>query len=341
MLEKCVKYLFLLLFIVAAIIYVPAARAESTLANYDPCVGAQLDCAPGLKGITKVRPAPVPGAAPLKVKSQSAGWMPRFEGISQFSPANWWAECCLPAPAKGQFWVGPKVFFPRIRGEARRGGEGALVTSTRVNFDDHLGLRKSGNVMWSLEALYQIRPRWGIRYSFSPLFMEAVGTPNTAFTFAGTTFTAGTTVASKWEHIEHRAGLVFNLSRSVSSLVNVFADWMYLEDKLTIGAAGGLTTTVTYDDTKNLAVLGLEFEKCLKNYQGNTLSVGGKGGIAFLSDSLGYEAEAALSYLIPIKTGRFGFVKGGYKYSHMKKHRTHELFDVTMDGPFVQVGFLF
>ena len=157
----------------------------------------------------------------------------------------------------------------------------------------------------------------------------------------GQTFAAGTDVRSKWDHFEHRAGLVFNISRTNNSLTNLFAEWLYVQDKLTIG---GITTTaasVTWDDNKSMAVLGLEFDKCLKNYRGNTLTFSGKGGIAFFNDVLGYEAEAALNYMIPIKTGRFGFIKGGYRYAHLKKDKGHQMFTSDMDGAFLQVGFLF
>jgi hypothetical protein len=103
----------------------------------------------------------------------------------------------------------------------------------------------------------------------------------------------------------------------------------------------GLGTPVVMDDTNNVAILGLEFDRCLKNYRGNTLALNGKGGIAFLDDSIGYEAEAALNYLIPIRTGRFGFVKAGYQYAQLKKDRPGRMFGTTMDGPFLQLGLLF
>ncbi len=127
----------------------------------------------------------------------------------------------------------------------------------------------------------------------------------------------------------------------MNSQANLFAEWLNIQDRLTIGAAGTVGASATWDDTKNLAEVGLEFDKCLKNYHGNTLALSGKAGVAFLNDSLGYEVEAALSYLIPIKTGRFGFVKGGYSYASLKKAKHHEVFGTTMDGPFLQLGFLF
>ncbi|MBI5249907.1 MAG: hypothetical protein HY912_10470 [Desulfomonile tiedjei] len=178
-----------------------------------------------------------------------------------------------------------------------------------------------------------------MRYSFTPIFMDATNFPRTSFNFMGQTFASATEVRSKWEHIEHRAGLYFNVSQSQHSSTNLFADWLHVQDKLSIGT--GVTSAVVWDDTKNMAVTGIEFIRCLKNFHGNTLAFSGKGGIAFLNDTVGYEAEAGLSYMIPIKSGRFGFVKGGYRYSHLKKEKPTEVFGSTIDGAFLQVGFLF
>jgi len=309
------------------------AWAQATVDPYD--VAAESN--QGVKNIAKVKPAP-----PAVSKVKPYGWTSQFEGLSRFNPIAWGPDCYLPSPAKGQFLLGPKVWFARVDGEARRGVDIANVQSSNVDFDDHLGLRKSGNTIWSIEALYQFRPGWGIRYSFTPLRLHATAAPTTAFNFMGQTFAAGTEVRSKWEHYEHRLGLVFNLSRTNNSLTNLYTDWLYVQDKLTVGGVTATTATaVTWDDSKNMAVVGFEFDKCLKNYRGNTLGIGGKAGIAFFNDVIGYEAEAALNYMIPIKTGRFGFIKGGYRYAQLKKDKASQLFMTTMDGPFLQVGFLF
>ena len=182
MLRNALKYVFVLMLMVTA--FSAAAFAESTQATYDPCTGAS-----GYKAISKVKPPPAPAPTALKVKPW--GLTSRFDALSQYNPVNWWADCCLPMPAKGQFVIAPRVFFARLSGEARRGTDITGVQTAVVNFDDHLGFRKSGNAIWSFDALYQIRPRWGIRYSFSPMVMEATNSPLTAFSFAGQTFAAG------------------------------------------------------------------------------------------------------------------------------------------------------
>lgn len=335
MLGKLFKLLFTLTFLVS-VLCGPAVAGSGLV---DPRTGAPVDCPPEYKGISKVRPA---SATPVKVKPYR-GYTAGFGGLSRWNPMTWGGPtCCLPGPARGQFEVGADVFFARLNGDAIKGFDQAGFQTSVVDFDDHLGLKKSGNVVWSVKALYQFRPRWGIRYSFTPIETDATHMPQSAFTFMNRSFAANTQVRSKFERHVHRAGLVFNISRKVASTTNFFAEWMYVQDRLSVGdaQAGGLNAA-SWDDNKNLAMLGVEFKRCLKNFKGNTLAIGTRAGIAFLDDTIGYDAEAALSYLIPIKRGRFGFLKGGYRYAHLKKDKDAEMLSTTMDGAFIQIGFIF
>lgn len=326
MLVRSEKYWFLFV-IFAVMIFV---GASSTVGD------SAFGFSEGYKGISKMRPA---SSGVLKVRpwSLSSG----LRGLSSFNPANWGLNCYLPAPAKGQFMVGPELYFARFRGEARRGLVLTGLDSTTVDFDDHLGFNKGGNTLWSVKALYQFRPRLAVTYSFMPIAMEASGSPVTGFQFGGQAFAAGALLRSKWERYEHRAGLRFNVIRRPNAVTSLFAQWLYLQDRLSIRETGGTAAAATWDEDKNLAVVGIRFDKCLKNYRGNTLSLTLEGGLAFLDDTMGYEAEAGLSYMIPIKKGRFGFVKGGYRYSHLKRETDLEMLGTTFDGAFVQLGFLF
>lgn len=285
------------------------------------------------ESISKVKPAP-PDV--WKVKPMSG-----LDALTRYNPVHWAPACYLPAPVQGQFELAPRLFFANVSGEARHTLENLVPERSLVKFDDHLGFRSSGNVLWSIDALYQFRPRWAITYRFSPLSLSATHAPLTGFQFSGRTFAAGMDLHSKWDRWEHRAGLLFNVSRTTNAMTSVFADWLYVQDRLFIGETGAQGASVTWDDTKSMALLGLQFDKCLKNYRGNTLALTAKGGFAFLDDGIGYDAEAGLNYMIPIKTGRFGFVKGGYRYFNLKKEAETKVFGSTLHGAFLSLGFLF
>ncbi|MFH1115380.1 MAG: hypothetical protein V1792_15845 [Pseudomonadota bacterium] len=320
------KYLFLLLLFIAATC--SAAWAQQG----DP--GAQIQSTDPKKPIYKVKPT-----APEVFKVKPDRYL---SGISNFNPFAWGFDCCLPTTAQRQFEAGPRVWFARLQGEVSKGGRiTGFEPISVIDLDDDLGISKNGNVIWSVDARYQILPRWGIRYSFSPFTTEATHQPNESFVFKTQTFVAGTSVRSRWDRYEHRAGLTFDVVRSENSVARAYADWMYIQDKLALNQHFGSTPTVSWDDDKSIAVLGLEVSKCLRNFRGNTLAMNCKAGVAFLDDHSGYELEAGLSYIIPIRTGRFGFIKGGYRFAHLKKDKDYELFKTTIDGAFVQAGFIF
>ncbi len=334
MLRNHLKYLIVL----ALSITLLGSGAWGWSPQYEPCAAApSTETAEGAKGITKVKPSP----SQVQKVRPGEGIMSGLGGISRWNPIGWGTDCYLPVPAKGQFVLGTRFTFMRLHGDVRHGRGAAGVPASLVNFDDHLGLAKKNHTVWSINAHYQFQPRWGIRYSFTPMQLEASHLPATTFTFGGQTFQGNERIRSKWEQYGHSLGLAFDVQHSANSVTTVLAEWRFIQERLTIGSTVGRVPSTTLDDDKSLAFLGLEFNKCLKNYRGSTLALTCMGGITFLDDHIGYDAEAALSYLIPIKRGRFGFVKGGYRYAQLRKDKGLEMVNTKTDGAFMEIGFLF
>ncbi len=336
MLENCTKSAIGLCLFAILLTGSPWAFGQ----EYDFPATAGTDSRAAYETIAKVKPEPPETTGAVKVKPYQ-GIGPSFRGLGRYNPLTWDEACLLPTPNPKQFVAGPEVFFARIRGEVRRTLMTPGLGATKVNFDDHLGFRKSGNTLWAIDAHYQFLPRWGLKYFFRPISMDSTYTPTESFVFAGQNFTAGTQIRSKWEYFTHQAGLVFDVTRNPSSATSVFAAWTYIQRRLTVINQIGVGLPAVWDENSSLATLGMEFNKCVRNYKGNTLALNLKGSVTFLDDHLGYDAEAALKYIIPIRQGRFGFLKGGYRYSHLNKVREANMFNVAMDGAFLQVGFLF
>lgn len=326
------RYLVNIGVLLTFVMVISAASAGPPVAPLAPAPGAS-GVEPAQRTIYKVKPAP---DKIYKIKPPEP-----LAGISRFSPLAWGPDCCFPSHAQGQFSADVLVHFARLRGSASKAGYLFVGTQPeKVDFTDDLKLGGGTKPVFTVTATYQFQPRWALRYSFTPLSVEGTGTPDHSFTFRGQTFTFGTAIRSKWERMEHRAGLVFNVNKTVSSVASIYADWRYIQDRLTIHQTAAATLPgVQWDDDKNLAVVGLEIDKCLTNYRGTTLALSCKGGITFLGDHVGYEAEAGLSYLVPVRQGSFGFIKGGYRYATLKKDVNFESFSTTMDGAFVQAGF--
>ena len=86
-----------------------------------------------------------------------------------------------------------------------------------------------------------------------------------------------------------------------------------------------------------------EVQRCLKTTNlFNTLSLECKAGIAFGDDAVGSDLATALRYSIPMNNGRWGFVKGGYRYlTYKKKYSDIKMMETAMDGGFLEAGFIF
>ena len=116
---------------------------------------------------------------------------------------------------------------------------------------------------------------------------------------------------------------------------------MRIDDKLSVHQTGCCPDIMNTD--LNMAITGVEFERCLKTTAScSTLSVECSAGVAFGDDAVGADLSTGLKYSIPMNNGRWGFIKGGYRYLTFKKKSSDaRSFDIAMDGGFLQMGFLF
>ncbi|MGB9616084.1 MAG: hypothetical protein ACP5M0_01085 [Desulfomonilaceae bacterium] len=250
--------------------------------------------------------------------------------------------CMLPIRRVRGWELEGQAFYARIKGTVRFGN--ALFTPAYgtsqldVDFNSDLGIPEH---QWigAFTAKYFFKPKWAIRYSVMPTMSEAMASPSRTFNFGPTVSTFGLNTKVKWERLDQRIGLVFDSIRTPSSRVGVFADYVRLTERLRVYQMGGNT----FDNDLNLAMVGLELERCLKSTRlFNILSLECKAGFAFGDDSIGSDLSTGLRYTIPLNNGRWGFVKGGYRYlTFKKKYNDLKLFDTAMEGGFLEAGFIF
>jgi len=211
-----------------------------------------------------------------------------------------------------------------------------------IDLNSDMGLDDHG-VMPSFMAMYKFRPKWSFRYSLMPMTMMGSGQAGKSFVFGNTLYTAGQPVNIEWQRLEQRLGLVYDVVHAHSSRFSLFGDYVRITDRIKtmqmqFGMGGGIM-----DNDLNMAMAGGEFEKCLRTaYNKATFSLACVAGAAFLDDVVGAEAETALKYSIPMNCGRWGFVKGGYRYlTYKRKSSDARMFDMAMEGGFLQMGFVF
>ncbi len=251
--------------------------------------------------------------------------------------------CMLPIRRVRGWELGGQAYFARTKGTVRFGN--TLFTPAYGTSQLDLDLNSDLGVpehQWigSFTAKYFFKPKWAIRYSVMPALSETMASPSRTFNFGPTVSTFGLNTKVKWERLDQRIGLVFDSIRTPSSRVGVFADYVRLSERLRVYQMGGANT---FDNDLHLAMVGLELERCLKSTRlFNILSLECKAGFAFGDDSIGSDLSTGLRYTIPLNNGRWGFVKGGYRYlTFKKKYSDLKSFDTAMEGGFLEAGFIF
>ena len=255
--------------------------------------------------------------------------------------------CVLPIPRPRGWELGAELIFARNKGKVRfaRGTYGGFGwgwgwgVDQDIDLNDDLKVPDHG-VIPEFTAAYRFRPGWSMRYMIMPMSMEQTGYPNRQFVFGTQMFNTGTTVKVKWQRTLQRVGLVYDPVRTYSSRVSVFGDYLRLDDTLSVA---DMTGTERMDTDLNMGMAGLEFEKCLKTGRlCNTLSFECKAGVAFGDEAFGSDVMTSVKYSIPLNNGRWGYVKGGYRFAtYKKKFSEARLMDTAMEGAVVQMGFVF
>ncbi len=251
--------------------------------------------------------------------------------------------CLLPRPKTRGWEMMAQAFFARTRGKSvyLRGNQQWIGNNRReVDYNTDLAL-PDHTVLADFSITYRFRPRWSATYALMPMDISGSGDPGRGFQFGNNSYSTGQGVRVKWERLYHRAGLAYEPLRSHRSRVSLFANYVRLEEKLSVSQTN-MNGDVMHNDL-NMAMAGMEFEKCLKNRRfGGTLSLECKAGVAFLDQAVGSDLSTGIKYSISMGNGRRGYVSGGYRFLTYKKSYS-DVFDVdtAMDGGYLQMGFVF
>jgi len=318
-----------------------AAFSQGQEDLYAPPVVVEAKAPPLAKPIVKVKPI-------TKVKPEK---MFRHRpdlayGVAAL-PAAMPEQCILPIPRPKGWEVSGEAFFARTKGKIRAGmGYGGYFFAgglpPEVDLNADLGI-PDHNVVATISAVYRFRPRWSLRYSIMPMTVNGSGQTDNLF-FGGQFFFGFQNSRVKWEHLYQRMGIVYDPIRSYSSRVSVFGEYVRIDDRVSsLSSFSQNFGSTTADNDMNMAMAGLEFEKCMKTGRiCNTFSIECRAGVAFGDDGIGSDITTNLKYSIPLNNGRWGYVKGGYRFlTYKKKFSEVKSFDLAMDGAILQMGLVF
>ena len=267
----------------------------------------------------------------------------------------WAAPCILPQPQMRQWEMGLQVLWARTRGTIAwprysTWWGGWTGWTNEIDLNDILGL-PGHSTLWEFKAKYQFRPNWAIRYSV--IAAQLSGGQGSWWNWGGwqqlqfgpILLTTGQPYQTKWTHAYHRLGLVYDAIKTCSTVVSVFADWAYHEDRIELNCqwcTGFGWYGAIFSKSSSMALVGLEYQRCLQtSFNGGTWSCDYKAGFMFLDDAHGWDVSAGLRYSIPLNCGRSGYTKGGYRLIDFKKSQQDLLFNNAIEGGFLEFGFIF
>jgi len=253
--------------------------------------------------------------------------------------------CILPVTRVRGWELGAEALFARAKGKVRfaRGTYGFVGTAfDDVDLNADMGLPDHQTV-GSFSVRYRFRPNWSIRYAIMPMEINGSGNTGRSFTFGNTMYNAGSNSRVKWERLYHRVGLVYDPIRTNRAKVSLFADYVRLDEKLSLSQTGAGFGGDTFDHSLNMGMAGLEFERCLRTGKYcNTLSMECKAGVAFLDEAFGSDVATGLKYSIHMGSGRWGYLAGGYRFVTFKKGYSDAVrIDTALEGGYLKMGFVF
>jgi hypothetical protein len=234
------------------------------------------------------------------------------------------------------------AFFARTKGKVRFFTQGVTTWGAFEDIDLNADMGLSDHhVMGSYSVSYMFKPKWALRYWVMPMMMEGSGQAGKTFVFGNSTFTAGQGITVNWERLVQRIGLRYEPIETQTARMGVFMDYERTADMLKVSQNGFMSQTM--DNDSNMAMVGVEYEKFFKSTAtGGRLSFACMAGVSFGGEGFGSEFEAGLKYTIPLNNGRRGFAGGGYRYQTEKEKSSEaRMFDVAMEGGFLQMGLVF
>lgn len=256
-------------------------------------------------------------------------------------------QCVLPKPMQGQWELTTQALFARTKGTIAWPRVSWYYYSgytNEVDLNGDMGIPEHA-VIPEVTLSYQFRPNWALRYSFLGTALNG-GNANSSrpFVFGNSYnyyFGYGG-LNSKWEHNYQKVGLVYDPIKTCTSRISLEADWVHSEDKITLNCVYCGYGSTIFSRSGDYGMVAAQIQNCLKTApNGGALSLDCKAGVIFYDDSEGWDAHTALKFSIPLGCGRWGYMKGGYRFINIKKSQPDLLFCQSMEGGFAEAGFVF
>ena len=87
---------------------------------------------------------------------------------------------------------------------------------------------------------------------------------------------------------------------------------------------------------------GINLRKCIRTLcNGGTLACDSEFSIGYLDNTLVLDIEPGMRFSVPLNCGRWGFVKGGYRWLSFNENRNDLQMNLYLEGAYVEAGLMF
>ena len=317
----------------------PVIRSQSTEPAVHRSVRAQTVQAPPAYS-SRYAFSPQPLNYPPQTQSCPPG--PQGFGLFQqgvpFGPTSCGIPPYLPRIGCKQFQLDAKLWYARfnsntvIFGTDLAGGPG-----TELDLNRDLGLRNN-QYLAEYEGRCQIRPNWGIEFSFMPIQFRDNSTPQSGFFFGNAFFPAFVPLLTQWDRFIYRWDVIYSWFQAPHAVSSIFAGYSLYDDKLTVS-----DTIQTRNRSKGfgLAYAGMSIERVIKDFCGGTASCNCKASVQFLDGYFGWDGYAAGRLAVPMQGGRFGYLEAGWRWIVLERKYPSDADKISLDGATATVGLVF
>jgi hypothetical protein len=215
------------------------------------------------------------------------------------------------------------------------------MPTSEIDFNADLGIPDYWPAM-EYSARFQFAPSWAIHYSIMTFEVEGTNILNRSLNFGQWTFIGGTLAKGRWEFRYQKLGLLYHPICTPNAQVSLFSYWSPSEQRVRVWNEVCAGRGSTVDRTRNTVVSGMELQKCIKNFcSGGTLSCDNKASVGYLDDTFSVDVQTGLQFSVPMNCGRWGYLKGGYRYMTFNEDRPDLRLDTRLEGGFGELGLIF
>jgi len=244
----------------------------------------------------------------------------------------------LPRIGFRQFNLSAKLWHAKLNATTIKWGTNTIGgPGTELDFHNNLGFGKYKYIA-EYEARFQVRPNWGIRFSFMPLRYRDNAYPPSGFFFGNTYYAPATNTLTKWDRNIYRWDLVYDWYQKCHATSSVFAGYSLYDDKLTIS---NFYQSRTRSSGWGLVFAGLSWERVIRNLGASTASTQCRWSLQFCEGYFGYDGYAAARITVPMDCGRFGYVEVGWRWVVLNRDYPTNTDKTSMDGLAGAMGFVF